>query len=282
MNDALSFNPQAGKSIAAFFDLDGTLLPPPSLERRFATMLRYRRAIPAGNYLRWLAQTVRLAPSGIARTLHTNKMYLHNISVVGSTGTLACPEERRASARVDQETYSRTPAFFPAALDRVVWHATQGHAIVLVTGTLASLASEAALALVLRLIARGITTSVAVSATQLEQANGRWTGRIVGDAMFAEGKASAVQRIASTKGFDLIHSYAYGDSEYDRWMLGAVGRPSAVNPSRELERIAKLRNWPILRWNDNDGGNVTARATEDKFLGGDRNIMPYIKSETLG
>jgi hypothetical protein len=31
-------------------------------------------------------------------------------------------------------------------------------------------------------------------------------------------------------------------------MLGAVGRPAAVNPSRELERIARLRNWPILRW----------------------------------
>jgi hypothetical protein len=48
--------------VAAFFDLDGTLVALPSLERRFFRMLRYRRAIAAKNYWRWLAEAVRLAP----------------------------------------------------------------------------------------------------------------------------------------------------------------------------------------------------------------------------
>src|SRR5260370_13499398 len=36
--------------VAAFFDLDGTLLARPSLERRFFSGLRYQRAIPVENY----------------------------------------------------------------------------------------------------------------------------------------------------------------------------------------------------------------------------------------
>ena len=47
--------------VAAFFDLDGTLLPLPSLERRFVGTLRGRNAIPAKNYFRWLAQAFTAA-----------------------------------------------------------------------------------------------------------------------------------------------------------------------------------------------------------------------------
>jgi len=54
--------------VAAFFDLDGTLLALPSLERRFFRMLRYRRAIAAKNYLLWLAEAVRLARARSARS----------------------------------------------------------------------------------------------------------------------------------------------------------------------------------------------------------------------
>src|SRR4029077_10693445 len=40
--------------VAAFFDLDGTLILRPSLERRFFAELRQRRAIPMRNYFLWL------------------------------------------------------------------------------------------------------------------------------------------------------------------------------------------------------------------------------------
>jgi phosphoserine phosphatase len=119
-----------------------------------------------------------------------------------------------------------------------------------VTGTLAPLAHEVALTLVLRLAVRGITTSVGVCATRLEESGGRWTGRIIGDAMFAEGKMRAAQQLATKTGFDLARSYAYGDTASDRWLLGAVGQPVAVNPSRELQRIARMLDWPVLWWKE--------------------------------
>src|SRR4030081_68313 len=64
------------RRIAAFFDLDGTLIGRPSLERRFFAQLRYRRAIPLGNYFLWLVRAAWLAPRGMQMMRHANKMYL--------------------------------------------------------------------------------------------------------------------------------------------------------------------------------------------------------------
>jgi HAD superfamily hydrolase (TIGR01490 family) len=220
--------------VAAFFDVDGTLMEGPSLEWRFFADLLYRRAIPLRNYRLWLARAVRLAPRGILAMRHGNKMYLRGV---------------RAAADAHANDGLRKmngPRFFQEAVDRIAWHAMQGHAIVLVSGTLAPLAQDAALALVVRLAVRGIGTSVAVCATRLEEMDGRWTGRIVGEAMVGEAKGRAVRQVAREKGLALAECYAYGDSASDRWMLEAVGRAAVVNPSRAMERIARRRGWAVL------------------------------------
>ena len=223
--------------VAAFFDLDGTLIARPSLERRFFAELRQGRAIPMRNYFFWLARAMWLAPRGIGMVLYANKMYLRRVCAGGdrSRGERGQPE-------------MAVPRFLPEGVNQVAWHARQGHAIVLVSGTLAPLAQEMALALVARLAVRGIAACVAVCATRLEERDGRWTGRIVGDAMFGEAKARAVRKIAPEKGFELAQCYAYGDSADDRWILETVGRPVAVNPSRRLERLACRRSWAVLTW----------------------------------
>jgi HAD superfamily hydrolase (TIGR01490 family) len=250
--------------VAAFLDLDGTLIPGPSLEQRFFRKLRHQRAIPPSSYFFWLADAVRLMPRGIAAIAHTNKMHMRGVST-------DCGQSR-TNALVYPACF-RTPTFFPAALERVAWHVRQGHAIVLVSGTLATLARQAALALTLRLALRGFTTSIAVCATQLEEVHGRWTGRIAGEAIFAQGKARAIWRLAAQAGFDLARCYAYGDTASDRWMLGAVGGPAAVNPSKELERIARLRDWPVLRWNEtrsetrNECGSAAIATAKPEILG---------------
>jgi len=229
---------EANGRIASFFDLDGTLIARPSLERRFFANLRQRRAIPMGNYFLWLARAAWLAPRGIQMMRHANKMYLRGASV--------CDSEK-GHQRKGQPGLA-APRFLPEAVEQVAWHAQQGHAIVLVSGTLAPLAQEMALALVVRLAVRGIAASVAVCATRLEESGGRWTGRIAGDAMFGEAKGRAVQEMAAEKGFDLAQCYAYGDSVGDRWMLEAVGRPAAVNASWRLETLARRKSWPVLTW----------------------------------
>ncbi len=249
---------EAHERIAAFFDLDGTLMALPSLEWRFFRILRYRQAIPAKNYFSWLGEAMRLLPRGINAVLQENKMYLRGVQSIDPRGgreSFASSrhkngyrDERQPTAPQRRNPRLPVPAFLAEAIERVAWHAKQGHAIFLVTGTLEPLASAAALALILRLAVRGITTSIGICATRLEEVNNRWTGRIVGEAMFGEAKVRAVRQIAAELNLDLGRCYAYGDSAHDRWLLEAVGRPAAVNPSRELERIAMRRGWAILRW----------------------------------
>jgi HAD superfamily hydrolase (TIGR01490 family) len=228
--------------VAAFFDLDRTLVAGPSLERRFFADLRRRGAIPGSNYLLWLVRSALLMPRGIQMMRHANKMYLRGVR---SDGAQRDPLQRG-------QPEMAVPRFFPAAMDQISWHAQQGHGIVLVSGTLAPLADEMAVALVVRLAVRGITASVGVCATRLEENDGTWTGRIIGDAMFGAAKARAVRRIGVERRFDLSKCYAYGNCISDRWMLEAVGRPSAVNASRGLRRLARRRGWTMLTWSEAD------------------------------
>jgi putative phosphoserine phosphatase/1-acylglycerol-3-phosphate O-acyltransferase len=158
------------------------------------------------------------------------------------------------------------PAFFPEAIHRVAWHASQRHAIVFVSGTLQQLAEQAARAMESQVARLGIVAEIHVIATRLEEAAGNWTGRISGAAVFGEEKARAVRRLALNWGLKLATSYAYGNTTHDRWMLAAVGRPTAVNPSQELARIARLHGWPEIRWNKAESqdrrGSVNLRTKE--------------------
>lgn len=220
----------------AFFDIDGTLLAQPSLERRFFRELCRQGRIPARNYVAWLAETLRLAPRGIYAAVHGNKMYLHSVpsnvlSATGENGGNFC-----------------LPEFFPAAMQRVWWHALRGDSIVLVSGTLEPLAAIVKFALQRELLWRGVASKVSVLATVLEVCNERWTGRICGPAIFGEEKACAVKDFAAAQKISLLHCSAYGDSSLDRSMLAAVGHPFAINASPRLRHVARLYSWPMLEW----------------------------------
>lgn len=84
-----------------------------------------------------------------------------------------------------------------------------------------------------------------VIGTRVEVVDGRYTGEISFYA-YAENKAIAIRELAEQRGYDLAASYAYSDSMTDVAMLETVGHPFAVNPDKELRRIARERGWPIL------------------------------------
>jgi HAD superfamily hydrolase (TIGR01490 family) len=59
-------------------------------------------------------------------------------------------------------------------------------------------------------------------------------------------KAEAVKELAESEGYDLDRCYAYSDSVTDVPMLEVVGHPHAVNPDKELRKVAVSHGWPIL------------------------------------
>ena len=81
-----------------------------------------------------------------------------------------------------------------------------------------------------------------------EVRDGVYTGRPDGPFTYREGKAEAIRELAEREGIDLAESYAYSDSESDLPMMRAVGHPVAVNPDRELERVAREEGWRIMRF----------------------------------
>jgi HAD superfamily hydrolase (TIGR01490 family) len=82
--------------------------------------------------------------------------------------------------------------------------------------------------------------------TRGEVADGRYTGRLDGPFIYGAGKAQAIEKLASDRGYDLKLSYAYSDSVSDLPMMELVGHPVAVNPDSELNRIAHEQGWPIV------------------------------------
>ena len=62
------------------------------------------------------------------------------------------------------------------------------------------------------------------------------------------GKAKAMLAMAELDEIDLEGSFAYSDSITDVPMLEVVGNPAAVNPEKELRKIAEEKDWPILEF----------------------------------
>ncbi|HEY1469327.1 MAG TPA: HAD-IB family phosphatase [Candidatus Acidoferrum sp.] len=222
---ALPANP-----IAAFFDIDGTLMPEPSLEQRLFSALRRSGSIPARNYLAWLTEAIRLMPQGIAAMRNANKGYLRGVSadrVFELMGTIS---------------------FYEEAVEQIAWHVRHDHTVVLLSGTLEVLAQIAATALECELEALGLQTSVLIRATRPVEVRGRWTGRVADQAMQGEEKSRVIKQFLQKKRVDSAQCYAYGNSLMDRAMFAAVGRPRVVNPGRDLAALANRRDWPIWHW----------------------------------
>ena len=85
-------------------------------------------------------------------------------------------------------------------------------------------------------------------ATVAEIVDGKYTGELSEPFCYGPGKAHAIAKLAAERGYDLALSYSYSDSVSDLPMLELVGHPVAVNPDRELERIARARGWPIVEF----------------------------------
>ncbi|MCI0544400.1 MAG: HAD-IB family hydrolase [Actinobacteria bacterium] len=82
--------------------------------------------------------------------------------------------------------------------------------------------------------------------TKGEVIDGHYTGRLEGPFVYGPGKAEAIRKLASDRGYDLGLCYAYSDSISDLPMLEAVGHPVAVNPDSELGAVAINRGWPVV------------------------------------
>jgi HAD superfamily hydrolase (TIGR01490 family) len=88
-----------------------------------------------------------------------------------------------------------------------------------------------------------------IIASRMGLADGRYSGELEFYA-YGPAKATRMRELATERGYDLSDCFAYSDSATDLPMLEAVGHPHAVNPDRELRRVARERGWPVLAFTD--------------------------------
>jgi len=83
-------------------------------------------------------------------------------------------------------------------------------------------------------------------ATEPEQRNGRFTGRVAGQPSFRDGKVRRLDDWLAGLGrrfADFGESACYSDSHNDLPLLERVSRPVAVDPDETLAREAARRGW---------------------------------------
>lgn len=217
--------------IAAFFDVDGTLLKSNIVE--YLAFFQ-RRLLSPWRWRLWIAGVVAKAPIYLALD-HLSRTAFCRFFYRGYCG-MEAPVTAGLGGRLFEEVIR--PRLHAQALRQIDSHREQGHLIVLLTGSLD---------FIMQPLAELIGAHHLIAA-KLEEVDGRFTGKLVEAPLSESGKAEAVFRFARTQGIDYRNSFAYGDSISDLNMLECVGNPNAVNPDRRLRALAQQRGWRIYDW----------------------------------
>lgn len=86
----------------------------------------------------------------------------------------------------------------------------------------------------------------AILATDPEQIDGRYTGKVAGTPCFQGGKVVRLNAWLEATGHAMQGSYFYSDSRNDLPLLEQVEFPVAVDADETLTRIANERGWPVI------------------------------------
>lgn len=81
---------------------------------------------------------------------------------------------------------------------------------------------------------------------RLEMRKGRATGALEEPIIGGNVTGQWARGFATEHEIDLMSSWAYGASAADSLLLSAIGQPCAVNPDRQLRRLAKDHDWPVV------------------------------------
>lgn len=121
----------------------------------------------------------------------------------------------------------------PALLDK---HRARGDTLVIITATNRFVTAP---------IARLLEVEHLI-ATEPEEFDGRFTGRVAGTPCYREGKVTRLNEWMRGHAVNLKESWCYSDSHNDLPLLERAEHPVAVDPDSTLRREALTRGWPII------------------------------------
>ena len=216
-------------SVAAYFDLDGTLLDASS-EKTLAAELGKRRPwrIPVGAVSWTLGFVGNLLRGRAVYDAARNRGHFS----FASWKVLESYSQRLAKEKLALRVTDEAKA-------KLDWHREQGHRLVLVTATIAPMAEAMGEVLGMHTV---YGCGPAVREGVLSGSERGWS------VPRRKGKVPVVQADALEHGHDLSACYGYGNTHADSWFMRITGHPVAINAEGPLRRLADEQGWPSHEW----------------------------------
>ncbi len=219
-----------GSGIAAFFDMDGTLLSSNVIETYLWVRLR---ELDSGERFAELGRIASKVPALVQAERRSRSDFLRGIYREYAGARLA-DLDAVADQHLTDHILSRLS---PDAVRRIREHRAAGHQTVLITGAI-----------------RPLTRPLLPLFDHIEAADlavddrGVCTGHLASSPLVGESRAAWMQSFAAEHSIDMKASYAYADSHSDLPLLAAVGNPVAVRPDVPLYRHARRSHWDVADW----------------------------------
>jgi len=216
--------------IAAFFDMDGTLLSSNVIETYLWVRLR---ELDGGERFAELGRIASKVPSLVQAERRSRSDFLRGVYREYEGARLA-DLDAVADEHLTDHILSRLS---PDAVRRIREHRAAGHHTVLITGAI-----------------RPLTRPLLPLFDHIEAADlavddrGVCTGHLASSPLVGESRAAWMQSYAAEHGIDMKASFAYADSHSDLPLLAAVGNPVAVRPDVPLYRHARRSHWDVADW----------------------------------
>ena len=219
---------RGGRTTAAFFDFDGTLIAGYSV-----SSFIQRRALSGDMSPReLLGQLTAAWQYGVTNTDFTAVLTGSAKSLRGISDSVM----KQTAREVYEQDLSGN--VYPEARALVEAHLAKGHTVAIVSSATQYQVQHVAEEL-------GIEH---VLCTRLEVRDGALTGAIVPPACYGEAKRDAALRFAEEHGINLNRSYFYTDGAEDIPLLERVGFPRPLNPDSKLDNKSRQEGWPVLRF----------------------------------
>ncbi|GAA4382193.1 HAD-IB family hydrolase [Nocardioides caricicola] len=216
--------------VAAFFDMDGTLLSSNVIETYLWLRLRELSGTERFSELSRMAAKV---PSLVAAERRERSAFLRSVYREYDGARLA-DLDAIADEFLTDHVLARLS---PGAVRRIREHRAAGHQTVLITGAVRPL-TRPLLPLFDHIEAAELATDD----------RGICTGYLASSPLVGESRAAWMESYAAEHGIDLKASFGYADSHSDLPLLAAVGNPVAVRPDVPLFRHARKARWTIVDW----------------------------------
>ncbi|MBN2544138.1 haloacid dehalogenase-like hydrolase [bacterium] len=212
----------------AVFDVDGTLLPGKSMEYRFLLHKIKKLEIPFLNYLRYFFHAlIKWARKDKMEAFINNKYYLK-----GLREDKTWDEGRKFVKEMI------IPMISEKGLEKIKKYRANGYKILVMSGSPDYLTVP---------LGDFLKPTFLISC-KLKTSKGHYTGEADGLHPFGERKTQLLKGVAKDLELDFKSSAAFGNHHCDAHHLSLFGEAVAVNPTKDLGKIAEEKGWDIEYW----------------------------------